>query len=57
MLNSYDIMFAHNVPAYITTRKWHVLKVTLQVVTLGAECAVYDCLVVPVHKQQQQQQQ
>ena len=26
MLNIYDIMFAHNVLAYITTRKWRVLK-------------------------------
>ena len=46
MLNVYDIMLAHNVPVYIVTRKWHVLKVTLQVATLGAESAVYDCLVL-----------
>jgi len=36
VLNSYDIMLAHNVPACIATRK-RVLKVTLQVATLGAE--------------------
>jgi len=45
VLNVYDMMLAHNVPVYIATRKWHVLKVTLQVATLGAESAVYDCLV------------
>jgi len=36
VLNSYDIMLAHNVPACIATRK-RVLKVTLQVATPGAE--------------------
>jgi len=41
----FDIMFAHNVPTYIATRKWRVLKVTPQVATRGAESAVYDCLV------------
>jgi len=35
---------SHNVHAYIATRKWRVLKVTPQVVTPGAESAVYDCL-------------
>ena len=45
MLNIYDIMFAHNVPAYIVTRKWCVLKVTPQMATPGVESAVYDCLV------------
>ena len=29
MMNIYGIMFAHNVPAYIVTGKWRVLKVTL----------------------------
>ena len=38
-------MFAHNIPAYIATRKWRMLKVTLQVATPGTESAVYDCLV------------
>jgi len=42
----YDIMFAHHAPAYIVTRKWHVLKVTPQVATPGAESAVYDSLVL-----------
>jgi len=47
MLNIYDIMLAHNVPAYIATRKWRELKVSLQVaITPGAESAVYDCIVV-----------
>ena len=48
LLNMYDIMLAaHNVPKYITTRKWRVLKAgrTLQVATQGAASAVYDCLV------------
>ena len=44
----YDITFAHNVPVYIATRKWHVLKVTPQMATPGTESAVYDCLVVVV---------
>ena len=36
VLNVYDIMLAHNVRAYIATRKWRVLKVTpTQVVTEG----------------------
>ena len=43
MSNIHDIMFAHNV--YIATRKWRVLKVTLQVATPGVESAVYNCLV------------
>jgi len=38
-------MLAHNIPAYTATRKWRVLKVTTQVATLGAESAVFDCLV------------
>ena len=39
-------MFAHNVHAYIATRKWRVLKVIPQVATQGgAESAVYDCFV------------
>ena len=42
VLNIYDVMLVHNVPAYIATRKWRVLKVTPQV---GAESAVYGCLV------------
>jgi len=46
LLNIYDIMLAHNLPAYIATRKWCVLKVTLQVATLGVESAVSDCLVL-----------
>ena len=45
VLNIYDIMLAHNVPALIATRKWRVLKVTLQVAKPGTESAVYDCLV------------
>jgi len=48
VLNIYDITFAHNVPVYIATRKWHVLKVTPQMATPGTESAVYDCLVVVV---------
>ena len=45
-LNIHDIMIAHNVPAYIATRKWRVLTVTPQVTTPGAESvAVYDCIV------------
>ena len=36
---------SQNVPAYIAMWKWCVLKVTPQVATLGAESAVYDCLV------------
>ena len=40
-------MLAHNVPAYIATRKWRELKVSLQVaITSMAESAVYDCIVV-----------
>jgi len=35
----------HNVPLYIATRKWRVLRVTPQVATPGAESAIYDCLV------------
>jgi len=36
VLSVYEIMLAHNVPAYIATRKWRVLKVTpTQVVTEG----------------------
>ena len=45
VLNIYDIIFARNVPAYIATRKLRVLKVTPQMVTPGAESAVYDSLV------------
>jgi len=37
-------LFAHDVVAYAATRKWRVLKVTLQVAAApGAESAVYDC--------------
>jgi len=36
-------LFAHDVVAYAATRKWRVLKVTLQVAAPGAESAVYDC--------------
>jgi len=36
-------LFAHDVVAYTATRKWRVLKVTLQVAAPGAESAVYDC--------------
>jgi len=36
----------HHVPAYISTRKWRVLKVTFHVAAAGAESVVYDCLVV-----------
>jgi len=46
VLNINDIMFAHNIHAYIATRKGRVLKVTLQVATPGAESAVYDCLIL-----------
>ena len=36
VLNIHDITLAHNVRAYIATRKWRVLKVTpTQVVTEG----------------------
>jgi len=45
VLNIYDIMLAHNIPVLIATRKWRVLKVTLQVAKPGTESAVYDCLV------------
>jgi len=45
MLSINDIVFAHNVPVYIATRKLHVLKVTAQAATPGAESAVCDCLV------------
>jgi len=48
VFNIHDIMFAHNVPQYIATRKWRVFKVTLQVATLGAESAACDCLVTAV---------
>jgi len=41
----YDIMFAHNVPVYVATRKRRVLKVTPRVATPGAESAVCDCFV------------
>jgi len=42
MLNIYEIMFEDNVPAYIVTTKWCLLKVTVQVTTPGAESAVYE---------------
>ena len=45
VLNIYDTVFAHNVSAYIATRKWSVLKLTPQVATPWAESAVYDCLI------------
>ena len=38
-----DVMFAHNVAAYIATRNGRALKVTAQLVAPGAESAVYDC--------------
>ena len=44
VLNIHDITFAHNVPAYMATRKRRAPKVTPQVATPGAESAVYDCL-------------
>jgi len=40
-----DYMFAHNVPAYISTRKGRAFKVTPQVAAPGAEAAVYNCFV------------
>ena len=41
-----DVIFAHNVPAYIATRNEHALKVTPRVAARwGAESAVHDCLV------------
>ena len=57
-LSIYDMMFAHNVLAYIATRKWRVLKVTLQVATPEAEsvlsmtslcwcCYLWVCIVWP----------
>jgi len=39
--NMYDIMFAHNVPAYIATRKWRVLKVTTGGNTVGRVCSLW----------------
>jgi len=48
MLNIHDIMFARNVPMYIATRRWCVLKVTPQLAIPGAESVVYDCLVCHV---------
>jgi len=38
VLNIYDIVLAHNVPAYIATRKWRVLKVTPGGNTGGGVC-------------------
>jgi len=38
-----DVMFVHNVAAYIATRNGRALKVTAQLVAPGAESAVYDC--------------
>jgi len=46
VLNIYDITFAHNVPAYIASRKSRVLKVTHQLATRGSESVIYDCFVV-----------
>ena len=40
-----DVIFAHNVSAYIATRKGRALKITLQVAAPGAESAVYDYFV------------
>jgi len=45
MSNIYDIMFVHNVPAYIMTRKSYVLEIILELTTLGVESVVCDCLV------------
>jgi len=45
VLNIYDIVLAHNVPAYMATRKWRVLNVTAEVAAPGAESAVCNCLV------------
>jgi len=39
VLNIHDIMLAHNIPAYIATQKWRVLKVAARVATPGAESA------------------
>ena len=52
ILNIYAVMFAHNVPAYIATRKCCVLKVTPQMAAPGAESVVYDCLVFHVNTSQ-----
>jgi len=61
MLNIYDIMFAHNVPAYVAIRKWRARKATAQMATPGAEsavcgCIVCDCLVVIVCYAEQSEQ-
>jgi len=40
-----DVIFAHNVSAYIATGKGRALKITLQVAAPGAESAVYDYFV------------
>ena len=39
-------MYAHNVSAYIITRRWRALKVTPHVATPEVELVVYDCLVL-----------
>ena len=40
VLNIHDIIVAHNVRAYIATRKWRALRVTPQAAAPGAESAV-----------------
>ena len=47
MLTIHDILFAHNVPAYIVSRKWRVLKLTLQGQSLQSMTALLHTHIHP----------